>query len=159
LVSFLQGLDVQKDIAEERVAPGRYFVLKFDFSRVYYGQKMNTAAGSSRVTYAVHLGGHVEEHSDKIDPEDPSTCHQFVEVCYVGQKRAFGGSGRRKTTCQYSRGKIWVSLAIISMSANLEIWPPPIYLLVDEYDTFSNSYLAPCNTFWEGLTSGMLGWC
>ena len=65
------------------MVPGQYFVLKFDFSRVYRGRNMKTVVeslqtqiGSAYVrfydTYAEYLGGNAEKYSDYIKHSDPS---------------------------------------------------------------------------------------
>ena len=46
LTSSTQGLDVQEDIAEGKVTPGRFFVLKFDFSPAGQSQPKYTGSGS-----------------------------------------------------------------------------------------------------------------
>ena len=76
------------------LVPGQFFILKFDFSRVYRGPNMDMAARSLRInmteafqvfydTYATYLGGGAGKHSNKIDPKDPSIsmlrCSKFVD--------------------------------------------------------------------------------
>jgi len=72
---------VQKDIAEGKVTPGKFFVLKIDFSginRIDGGihQALKSRLSSSfsmfYITYASYLGGNVSKLLEKINYDDPA---------------------------------------------------------------------------------------
>ena len=71
---------MQKDIAEGKVKPGQYFILKFDFSKAERSQDINDAARNLKKTitrafevfyktYVTYLG---EDAIKLIDPDSPT---------------------------------------------------------------------------------------
>lgn len=137
--SLYQGLDVQKDINDGTVTPGQYFTLKFDFSTIDRCSDVKEASRSLKTTlnrsierfyktYSIYWDGDMREPGDLIDKEDPAIslrkCVRWV-----------------KNLHKTARGKKNGQLADVQ----------GIYLLVDEYDAFSNNYLDPYNhTIYEG---------
>jgi len=146
-----QGLDVEKDIAERTVTPGQFFVLKFDFSPINCSPNFEQADRALKaritnslkkfyITYAMYWD--VDELSKNIDPENPAeSLWACVEAVNDLLRKARERDDKRLAG-------IWgvIDSSLNSALANIE---PQIYLLVDEYDTFSNVYLEPNNTAWE----------
>ncbi|KIX05369.1 uncharacterized protein Z518_06241 [Rhinocladiella mackenziei CBS 650.93] len=124
-----KGLDVQKDIDERKVSPGKYFVLTFDFSEVNASPDL-TEANKALMTslngaikdfynqYAVYLGGNFTDLCQHIDSENPNSS---LKNCAMVVRNAIEQDDR---------------LAGIER----------IYVLVDEYDAFPNNYIKPPKT-------------
>jgi len=81
--SIYQGLDVQNDIAEGRVMPGQFFILKFDFSTINRSpnimeanqglkKSLNFSFEEFYDTYATYLGRNVTDLYGNIDSEAPN---------------------------------------------------------------------------------------
>jgi hypothetical protein len=134
---------VQKDIDKRKANPGRYFVLKFDFSEINASPNLTKAhetlvkfLNSSLETfyrkYTAYLGGNFTGLCQKLDSELPSLslrrCAELVEHATKQDERLAGIEG--------------------------------IYVLVDEYDAFPNNYLEPPKTIgrpktaWEDTAVG-----
>lgn len=137
--SLYQGLDVQKDINDGTVTPGQYFILKFDFSTIDRCSDVKQASQSLKLklnrsierfykTYSRYWDGDMRELGDLINKEDPADSLQNC-VTWVQDLR------------DTARGEDKRQLADVQ----------GIYLLVDEYDAFSNSHLDPYNrNLYEG---------
>jgi hypothetical protein len=123
---------VQNDIDERKVKPGQYFVLKFDFSKVKPSPDL-TEANETLIkflnhsvktfyrTYSTYLGGNFAALCQDIDSNDPSLS---LQGCVESIQDAIKQD---------------------EQLASIE----GIYVLVDEYDAFPNSYLEPPKTAWE----------
>jgi hypothetical protein len=131
----LQGLDVQNDIdgkneRRKKYKPGQYFVLKFDFfspfqvAQILQRQdrklikSLNFSIESFYKTYATYLDDGVTSLYDHIDGERPDIS---LQKCSGLVEDALS----RNEQLAGARG---------------------IYMLVDEYDAFTNNYLKPPNT-------------
>ncbi|KAH0564824.1 hypothetical protein GP486_001784 [Trichoglossum hirsutum] len=136
----IHGLDVQTDIEKGRITPGQYFVLKFDFSNVnrslnpndadlYLKNGINRSFEDFYETYSMHP---IEDMKKFINPDDPS---DSLWKCVRWVNNAI-------PTIRESGDK---TLADVQ----------GIYLLIDEYDTFSNDYLEPYRNTWEGTAIEM----
>ncbi|KIX01367.1 uncharacterized protein Z518_09092 [Rhinocladiella mackenziei CBS 650.93] len=127
-----KGLDVQKDIDERKVSPGKYFVLTFDFSRINASPDLteankalvnflNDAIENFYRRYAAYLGGNFTALCQHINSEAPNTslvrCAKVVGDA-IEQDDRLAGIER-------------------------------IYVLVDEYDAFPNNYIKPPKTVRE----------
>ncbi|KIX04032.1 uncharacterized protein Z518_07585 [Rhinocladiella mackenziei CBS 650.93] len=121
-----KGLDVQKDIDERKVSPGKYFVLKFDFSSIPRRpdlteanealiRALNFSIKQFYKAYTAYLGGNFETLCQGINSKDPNI--SLVECVDSVQS----------TIAQDER------------LADIE----GVYILVDEYDSFPNHYLKP----------------
>ncbi|RPB19297.1 DUF1703-domain-containing protein [Terfezia boudieri ATCC MYA-4762] len=122
--SLYKGLDVQKDIDEGRVNPGQYFVLKFDFSQINPSPDLpeaneeliaflnHTIEGFYR-KYAAYLGGN------------------FTDLCQNVDNR------RPNLSLRWCTNSVQYAIQQDERLAGIE----GIYILVDEYDSFPNSYL------------------
>jgi len=133
---------VQKHIEEKKCKPGLYFVLRFDFSTIQSSpdfaeanQNLIVALNSSfkkfYETYATYLGEDVASLCGNIDSKRPGislqNCNLLVQHALREQKNE--------------------ELAGVK----------GIYLLVDEYDAFTNSYLEapePHKTTWNSTAVG-----
>jgi len=118
--------------------PGQYFVLNFDFSIITTDENLteanealirtlNSSIETFYATYAAYLGENFADLRQKIDSKDPNT---NLERCVNSVRRAIENDERL---------------------AGIE----GIYMLVDEYDAFSNGYLEQFmtgghKTAWEG---------
>ncbi|KIX09037.1 uncharacterized protein Z518_00115 [Rhinocladiella mackenziei CBS 650.93] len=138
-----KGLDVQKDIDERKVSPGKYFVLKFDFSKINPHPDL-TEANEALIkmlnfsikwfynAYTAYLGGDFEALCQGIDSKEPNisleACVDSVQGAIKNDEQLAGIEG--------------------------------IYVLVDEYDAFPNNYLEPPKTVgrpkiaWEDTAVG-----
>jgi Predicted AAA-ATPase len=81
--SVYQGLDVQNDVAEGRVIPGQFFILKIEFSIINPCPNMrlahqrlvdclNSSIGEFYDMYAGYLGGNLTELHRNINTKDPN---------------------------------------------------------------------------------------
>jgi hypothetical protein len=133
---------VQKDIEREKCKPGQYFVLKFDFSSILASPDLaeanknlivalNSSFRKFYKTYATYLGEDFTSLCGNIDSKRPSeslyNCNELVQD------------------------------ALSREEDNEELdGVQGIYLLVDEYDAFTNNYLEapnttkPHKTTWDG---------
>jgi hypothetical protein len=118
----------------EKYKPGRYFVLKFDFSSVQANPDLTEANQNLIVAlnssfedfyekYATYLDDNVTGLCGNIDSKRPNVS---LQKCNRLVQRALSRARKRKN----------------EQLAGVE----GIYLLVDEYDAFTNSYLKPPNT-------------
>ncbi|KIX03383.1 uncharacterized protein Z518_06935 [Rhinocladiella mackenziei CBS 650.93] len=140
---YATGLDVQKDIDERKVNPGKYFVLKFDFSKINPHpdlteanealiKMLNSSIEWFYEEYTAYLGGKSEALSQDIDSKEPNIS---LKKCVKSVRRAIKNDEQ---------------LAGIK----------GIYVLVDEYDAFPNNYLEPPKTVgrpkiaWEDTAVG-----
>jgi hypothetical protein len=134
-VWLLQGLDVQKDIEEGRVTPGQFFTLKFDFSITdrssnaveasqFLKNSINQSLRDFYETYSGYLGEGANKLSRDIAPERPvdnlRDCVRLVRKVLLSRR--------------------YHQLADVQ----------GIYLLVDEYDTFTHNFLEHYKTHWDG---------
>jgi hypothetical protein len=114
--------------------PGRYFVLKFDFSPIPASpdlakadrnliKSLNFSFKNFYETYAKYLDDDVTSLCGNIDIERPSIS---LQKCNRLVQRALSQAQKQKNE----------QLAGVQ----------GIYLLVDEYDAFTNNYLEPPNT-------------
>jgi len=115
---------VQKDIDKGKVKPGQYFVLTFDFSKVRPNPNL-TEANESLIkflnssvemfyeTYAAYLGQNIADLRQWIDGKEANIT---IERCV-----------------QLVRGAIEQGGQLAGIEG--------IYVIVDEYDAFPNSYL------------------
>jgi len=134
---------VQKDIDERKVKPGQYFVLKFDFSKINPHPDptkanealikiLNSSIKWFYQDYTAYLGGNSEALYQGIDSEYPNVS---LAECVKSVRDAVKND---------------------EQLAGIE----GIYLLVDEYDAFSNHYLELQQTAgerkiaWEGEAVG-----
>ena len=134
---------MQNDIDERKVKPGQYFILKFDFSKITKRQDLtqanetltkflNSSIQSFYRTYAAYLGESYADLCKDIDNMEPNIS---LQLCVESVRDAIQQGGRL---------------------AGIE----GIYVLVDEYDAFSNHYLELQQTAgqakiaWEGTTVG-----
>jgi hypothetical protein len=134
---------VQKDINEGKMKPGQYFVLKFDFSEARPDPNLteaneilvkflNSSLEAFYETYAIYLGREVADLCQTIDSKEPNLS---LRRCAQSVRRAIRQGGQL---------------------ASIE----GIYVIVDEYDAFSNYYLELQQTAgepkiaWEGTTVG-----
>jgi hypothetical protein len=143
---------VQNDIDGEnpkrkKYEPGQYFVLKFDFSTINVANlekadrsliaNLNSSLEDFYETYATYLDDDVTSLCGNIDSKRPNLS---LQVCNRLVQRAL--SRARKEGNEQLAGV------------------RGIYLLVDEYDAFTNNYLEPLNiaephkTTLEGTTVG-----
>jgi hypothetical protein len=130
---------VQKDINEGKVKPGQYFILKFDFSKVRPNPDLteanetlikflNSSLKTFYRTYAVYLGRDVTDLYQTIDSKEPNIS---LRRCAQSVRHAIRQGGQ-----------------FTSIEG--------IYVIVDEYDAFSNHYLELQQTAgepkiaWEG---------
>jgi hypothetical protein len=132
----------------EKYKPGRYFVLKFDFSSIQASpdlaeanQNLIVALNSSfedfYEKYATYLDDNVTSLCGNIDSKRP---HVILQKCNRLVQHALSRARKEKN----------------EQLAGIE----GIYLLVDEYDAFTNNYLEPPNivephkTTWDGTAVG-----
>ncbi|KAN0086818.1 putative AAA-ATPase domain containing protein [Elaphomyces granulatus] len=130
--SLYQGLDVQRDISKGKATPGKYFILKLDFSRVSRsGQPetdfqalndfLNLSIEKFYKTYAKYLGDFTDLKREIHN--DPNI-----------------SLGRCVLLVQETLSEAW-------KRGNSDLTDVQgIYLLVDEYDCFSSDYLEPFRT-------------
>jgi hypothetical protein len=130
--SLFQGLDVQKDIAEGKVTPGQFFVLRLDFSGINCSPDAEIANRSFQLRlassfrdfydeYAKYLGEDRSKLFDHINHENPeASLTNCVAVVKRGLSDAHQNGNKLLTDVK------------------------GIYLLVDEYDAFSNAYVDTC---------------
>ena len=127
----LQGLDVQNDIdgkneRGKKYKPGQYFVLKFDFSTIPSSsdlaeadrkliKSLNFSIERFYKTYATYLDDGVTSLYENIDSERPDI------------------------SLQKCSGLVEDALSRNEQLAGVQ----GIYMLVDEYDAFTNNYLEP----------------
>jgi hypothetical protein len=132
----------------KKYKPGQYFVLRFDFSTIHCSpdlaeadrnliKSLNEGIKEFYQTYATHLGEDVTSLCGNIDSEDPSLslqrCNRLVQRVLSRAREQKNGP-----------------LAGVQ----------GIYLLVDEYDAFTNNYLESPNTvephkiIWNGTKVG-----
>jgi hypothetical protein len=110
--SLFQGLDMQKDIAEGKVTPGQFFILRLGFSGIDCSQMPRSQVEHSKFydDYAVYLGGNRPSYSH-IDHENPGeSLTNCINVVKRGLSDAHQNSNKLLTDMK------------------------GIYLLVDEYD-------------------------
>ncbi|KAG0136188.1 hypothetical protein HOY82DRAFT_589531 [Tuber indicum] len=135
----IMDLDVHKDVQESKVRPGEYLVLKFDFSTV--GTSWNGVQGAQQLSDFINDG-----------------LRQF----YGENEGFFGVSASQLESDNIDRAN-----AINSLTCLIELVDWAIYLLVDEYDAFSNQFMDPngklnwiqtpiailMKTFWASMKS------
>ena len=118
----------------KKCKPGQYFILRFDFSTIRYNpdlaeadrnliKYLNESIKDFYEIYATYLGEDVTSLYGNIDSKDPS---RSLQRCTQLVQRALSLPWEQKNG----------PLAGVQ----------GIYLLVDEYDAFTNNYLAPPNT-------------
>jgi Predicted AAA-ATPase len=134
---------VQKDIDEGKANPGQYFVLKFDFSEINprpdlteanetLTKFLNYSLETFYGRYTAYLGGNFADLCQNIDSNQPNLS---LQRCAESVRDAIEQDERL---------------------AGIE----GIYVLVDEYDAFPNSYLEPPKTVggpkiaWEDTAVG-----
>jgi hypothetical protein len=130
---------VQKDIdgnndEGKKYKPGQYFILRFDFSTTNANpdlaeankaliRSLNSSFKNFYKTYTTYLGEDVTGPCGDIDNDEPSLS---LESCALWVEDVLRRAKKDENE----------QLAAIQ----------GIYLLVDEYDAFTNSYLEPPNT-------------
>ena len=123
----------------KKYKPGRYFVLKFNFSPIPASLDLEKANRNLTVslnhsiekfyeTYATYLGDDVTSLCGNIDSERPDIS---LQRCSELVQRALSRARKEKDKKEKDK-----HLADVQ----------GIYLLVDEYDAFTNNYLDPPNT-------------
>ena len=139
---------MQKDIEGKKCKPGQYFVLTFDFSTIHASPNLakanrnlivalNSSFEDFYETYAAYLDDDVTSLCGNIDSQNPSkslrNCNRLVQHV--------------------------LSLAWEEDNEELDD-VQGIYLLVDEYDAFTNNYLEtpniaePHKTTWDSTEVG-----
>jgi len=138
---------LQKDIEGKRCQPGQYFVLRFDFSTIQASPDLaeanrnlivalNSSFRNFYQTYATYLDEDVTSLYGNIDRQSPS---ESLRNCNLLVQNALS----------LAREEDNEQLAGVQ----------GIYLLVDEYDAFTNNYLEPPNivepqTTWDRTAVG-----
>ncbi|RPB03671.1 hypothetical protein L873DRAFT_1800155 [Choiromyces venosus 120613-1] len=143
-----KDLDVDKDVKENRVTPGQYLILKFNFAEVRRTRDLNEAAQGLADNiiwslkrfygdYYPYLGGSLDQLiSKKINQGDAiDSLRNLVEIVNLTLREVKNG-GDTKHPLTNVKG---------------------IYLLADEYDAFSNEYMDPHNSqAWAGSDASSL---
>ncbi len=137
--------------------PGQFFVLKFDFSAVQKSLDATLAGKNLLGTlfnsfikfyskYSKILGGDVE---NLIEPNNLNvTLQRCVRRVNDVISEGYGKDGTPLTNAKGVRTDCSLThftWLILKLNSILQI-----YLLVDEYDSFSNDYLEPGGATWEG---------
>ena len=134
---------MQNDIDQGKVNPGKFFVLKFDFSQINSSpdltdanekliSSLNCSVEKFYRTYAAYLGGNLAALCQSIDCKDPNVS---VRRCIDSVQYAIDND---------------------KQFADIE----GVYMLVDEYDAFPNNYLPKLisaegqNIVWEETAPG-----
>ena len=124
---------MQKDIDEGKVIPGQYFVLKFDFSKIDPSSDLTQAhktlvvfLNSTLKRFYKTYATYLSERCGNIDSERPNeSLHNCVELV--------------RNAIKYDERLDGIK---------------GIYVLVDEYDSFTNNYLEPPNIGGAKATEG-----
>ncbi|KIX00687.1 uncharacterized protein Z518_09752 [Rhinocladiella mackenziei CBS 650.93] len=125
-----EDLDVDKAVQNRTVAPGKYFILTFNFSRAARSgpsvgpltREMNRGLSQFKLDYAALLGNPFTSeisHFDKNDPAGNLTDLVDAVARTLGGIHDKGDKGRALWDVQ------------------------GIYLVADEYDAYSNEYMDP----------------
>ncbi|RPB01509.1 hypothetical protein L873DRAFT_1803211, partial [Choiromyces venosus 120613-1] len=132
-----QDLDIDKDVKGDKITPGEYMILKFNFSAVNRTRDLNKAAQGLAVSIIRNLKGFYGDY-----------------YSYLGESLGQLISER------IDQGDAINSLANLVQLVNRTLWEVKnggdkkhplanvkgIYLLADEYDAFSNEYIDPHNS-------------
>ncbi|RPA91673.1 hypothetical protein L873DRAFT_1818968, partial [Choiromyces venosus 120613-1] len=148
LEHFHADLDVDKDVKENKVTPGQYLILKFNFAEVRRTRDLNKAAEELALNiirslkrfygdYYPYLGGSLGQMiSENINQRSAiDSLANLVELVDRTLWEVKNG-GDKKHPLANVKG---------------------IYLLADEYDAFSNEYMDPHNSqAWAGSAASSL---
>ncbi|RPA91704.1 hypothetical protein L873DRAFT_270356 [Choiromyces venosus 120613-1] len=132
-----QDLDIDKHVKGDKITPGEYMILKFNFSAVNRTRDLNKAAQGLAVSIIRNLKGF-----------------------YGDYYSYFGESLGQLISESIDQGDAINSLANLVQLVNRTLWEVKnggdkkhplanvkgIYLLADEYDAFSNEYMDPHNS-------------
>ena len=90
------------------------------------------------------------ELGDLIDEEDPASSLRKC-IMWVKDLRNTARGKNKRELADVQGVRIYCSFTNVTRLLTLKLGIPQIYLLVDEYDAFSNNYLDPYNhTLYEG---------
>ncbi|KAG0136191.1 hypothetical protein HOY82DRAFT_625832 [Tuber indicum] len=154
----IMDLDVHKDVQENKVRPGEYLVLKFDFSTV--GPTRNMVQGERQLSDSI-IGGLLQFYDEHEDFFEVSASQ--LESDNIDRANAIYSLTRlirlvnrvvRRTSSKEDRKHHYGGVK-------------GVYLLVDEYDAFSNQFMDPngklnwiqtpiailMKTFWASMKS------
>ena len=154
---------------DKKVRPGEYLVLKFDFSVVNCSPDLNEAAKSlansiiGRLEYFYHvnskyLGGHASQLiRENIDQQNPiGSLKRLVMLFNLAIKDAVKSKDAEHPLANVKGvgDRFSFSALILAMAYNLKI-----YVIVDEYDTFTKEYtnLSWPPAAWNGTTPAWNG--
>ncbi|KAF9537232.1 hypothetical protein EC957_008604 [Mortierella hygrophila] len=135
-----QGLDVDRDVRSEKVTPGQYLILTFDFSAVNRSPDVKTAEDSLNAMINNAIGNFYRTYAQYLG--EASSGHLI-------DKNIDSGAVGSLSRC--------VDLVAETFEAIREMNDPlygvkGIYLLADEYDAFRNEFLSPDDSRpWDNL--------
>jgi len=140
---------VQKHIDgnNEKYKPGRYFVLKFDFSEIHCSSDLEKANQNLITSLNEQIAYFYEEYAEYLG-EDISVLRESIHGSPITNLQRCVLFVRRALSLAQQKGN--EKLATVR----------GIYLFVDEYDSFANNYLEPPNNaqphavFWNDTEVG-----
>jgi hypothetical protein len=155
----LQDLDVDKDVQDKKISPNQYIVLRLDFSTVRHGandsyamdETVNQAIKSFYRQYAPFLGERTpSELADQlINPTNACVSLQRCVELVTWTLQEVIGQDKKDHPLAGVKG-VGADCLLWSIANIVEI-----YVLIDEYDSFSNAHLNinPTNPNWNALYS------
>ncbi|RPB00804.1 hypothetical protein L873DRAFT_743052 [Choiromyces venosus 120613-1] len=127
-------LDVDKDVKENRVTPGQYLILKFNFAKVRRTRDLNKAAEE----LALNIIQSLEEFYGDYYPYFGVSLDQLISK-EINQGSAINSLAELVGFVDYTLREIKNGGDTKHPLTNVK----GIYLLADEYDAFSNQYMDP----------------
>ncbi|RPA90217.1 DUF1703-domain-containing protein [Choiromyces venosus 120613-1] len=130
-------LDVHKDVKKNRVTPGEYMILKFNFASVDRTPDLNKAAQE----LALNIIGNLEQFYRTYHPYLGGSLDQLISK-NINQGSAISSLITLVRIVDYTLQEVKNGGDTEHPLANVK----GIYLLADEYDAFSNEYMDPHNS-------------
>ncbi|KAG0126286.1 hypothetical protein HOY82DRAFT_672718 [Tuber indicum] len=143
-----KGLDVEEDVKRNKVTPGEYMILKFNFAEVRRAQDLNEAAKG--------LAGNIIKSLEEFYGDYYSRLGMSFD-----QLKLENIDSKNAIISLTSLVK-FVHRALREIKHKGDAKHPlynvkEIYLMADEYDTFTNEYMDPHNTqLWSGSDASLL---
>ncbi|RPA90761.1 hypothetical protein L873DRAFT_1820592 [Choiromyces venosus 120613-1] len=123
-----QDLDIDKDVKGDKITPGEYMILEFNFAEVSRTRDLNKAAQGLTVSIIRNLKGFYGDYYSYLgDIDQGDAINSLANLVQLVNRtlREVKNGGDKKHPLANVKG---------------------IYLLADEYDAFSNEYMDPHNS-------------
>ncbi|RPA89845.1 hypothetical protein L873DRAFT_1822113, partial [Choiromyces venosus 120613-1] len=143
-----KDLDVDKDVKEDKITPGEYMILKFNFAAVNRAPDLNKAAQG----LANNIIGNLDQFYRTYHPYLGGSLDQLISK-NINQGDAIASLTTLVRIVDYTLQEVKNGGDTKHPLANVK----GIYLLADEYDAFSNEYMDPHNPqAWAGSAASSL---